>query len=224
MSDPLRMTLKVARRHGEIIKCQYLIASVYNRYYDIVFSTDISDLNAKIEPYPHQYLMGLIDGQLAACCGLYVEDTYVMKYGMIQDSHFHPHLADAGVSQQYQSWVLHEFTKLVVAEGFEGLGIGNFFLAAAHNSTFLGANDDRPWLLTSCAKLSIYEKFYHRAGIRTRFLKPFPYYRVHEKYRSEDDPMSSRLIIPGIDIPKRWYDLEIPGTYEIEKVGMSHDG
>lgn len=219
----MQITLKIAERHGEIIQCQYLIASVYNRYYDIVFSTDISDLNAKIEPYPHYYLMGLIDGRLAACCGLYVEDTYVRKYGMINERDFHPHLREAGVTDDYPIWVLHEFTKLVVAQGWEGHGLGHFMLAAAHNSTFLGANDSRPWLLTCCAKLSIFEEFYKQVGIHTRFLKPFPFYRVHEHYRSESDPMSSRLIIPHLDIPKRWYDLEIPGTYEVERFGVRHD-
>lgn len=213
------MAIKVARRHAEILQCQYLIASTYNRYYGIVFSTDIVDLNAKIEPYPHQYIMGLLDGELVACMGLYIRDTYVTKFGNVSRDNIDMLLEDAGVADRYHGWELRELTKLVVSERWEKRGIGRFFIACCHNEQFLSAGSTRPWLLTACATASIFSRLYDRIGIRTRFIKPFPYYRVHELYRSEDDPMESRLIIPELDIPPRWRRLDIPGTYEIERIG-----
>jgi hypothetical protein len=31
--------------------------------------------------------------------------------------------------------------------------------------------------------------------------------------------MESRLVIPALDIPSRWYDLPIPGEYPLEMLG-----
>jgi hypothetical protein len=69
-----------------------------------------------------------------------------------------------------------------------------------------------------CAKLSIIDRIFHRAGLRTRRIKEFPFYKVHELYRSPEDPMESRLIIPTLDIPARWYGLALPGRYDIERI------
>ncbi len=215
----MELTIKVAQRRSEILQCQYMIASIYHRYYDIVFSTDIVDLNAKIEPYPHQYIMGLLDGQLAACAGLYIGETYITRYGDVDDNDIIRLLEDAGVRDRYREFELHELTKLVVAEKWEGQGIARFFLAACHNASFLRGDAQCPWLLSTCAKLSIFRNFHQRIGINTRIIKPFPIYPVHEHYSSARDPMDSRLIIPELDIPRRWLELTVPGTYEVEEVG-----
>jgi hypothetical protein len=215
----LKMAIKIARRHAEILQCQYLIASTYNRYYGIVFSTDIVDLNAKIEPYPHQYMMGMLDGELVACVGLYIRDTYVTEFGNVSRSDIDRLLQGAGVAERYHGWELRELTKLVVSENWEKRGVARFFIACCHNESFLSAGSTRPWLLTTCATESIFSRLHDRIGIRTRIIKPFPYYRVHELYRSDDDPMESRLIIPELDIPPRWRRIDVPGTHEIECIG-----
>jgi hypothetical protein len=54
-----------------------------------------------------------------------------------------------------------------------------------------------------------------KAGCNTRVIRPFPLYKIHEKYRSESDPMDSRLMIPDLDFPKRWYDLRLPAEVEV---------
>jgi hypothetical protein len=44
-----------------VLLCRRLIAEVYNRDYEVVFSEDHYDLEAKIEPWPHRFLMALHD-------------------------------------------------------------------------------------------------------------------------------------------------------------------
>jgi hypothetical protein len=70
-------------------------------------------------------------------------------------------------------------------------------------------SDDRP-LVVFCAKRSIAHKVHQAVGLCPRRVKPFPHYKVHELYRSADDPMDSYLIIPHLDVPARWYDLALP--------------
>ena len=91
-------------------------------------------------------------------------------------------------------------------------------LGCAHSRDFLqsAAPSGKPNVLVCCAKRSIWDGLWHRAGIHTRRIKEFPFYRVHELYRSPEDPMDSRVIVPEIDIPPRWYDRRLPGEYEVE--------
>jgi len=213
-SEPIRLALRLARRYAEIVECQYLIAEVYNRYYDIVFTRDEAELDSKIEPYPHRYVMGLVDGELVAAAGLYRRDTYVERYGDIDLSDVQAAL-DAGGIDRSASDARREYTKLVVAQKWEGRGIGKFFFAATHCRDFIGSDMEGEPLLLACAKRSIWAALYDGSGIHTRRLAPFPEYRVHELYRSAEDPMDSRLIVPSVDIPPRWWDLKIPGTYEV---------
>ena len=202
------LEVRVARRYAEVVRCQYLIAEVYNKHYGIVFSKDCVDLHAKIEPYPHKYVMGLVDGEVVAAAGLYLRDTYVERYGQVTDDDLRAALgADAG---RYDPSRKREYTKLVVKDGFEGSGLGRAFFAASHSRSFLEADASEPTLLVCCAKRSIFTALYDKVGIHTRNVKPFPYYKVHEKYRSETDPMESRLIAPAIDIPPEWYAHDLP--------------
>ena len=216
---PVELEVRLARRRGEIVRCQYLIADTYNRYYDIVFSGDSVDLNAKIEPYPHKYVMGLIGGELVAAAGLYLHDTYVQRFGRVTDEEIRAILGEAGVSDRYPTYSLREYTKLVVKSGWEGLGIGRFFFAVTHSKDFLNCDKAQHPLVLSCARASVYRGLYDVAGVGTRPVKPFPIYRVHEYYSSPADPMDSRVVIPDVDIEPRWYNLSLPCTLTVEPLG-----
>ncbi len=70
----MRVEVRMAHTREDVARCQYAIAEVYNRQYDVVFSEDHHDLEAKIEPWPHRYLMVLHDATLAATIGLYLPE------------------------------------------------------------------------------------------------------------------------------------------------------
>jgi GNAT superfamily N-acetyltransferase len=215
----VKVYVSQARSRSDILACQYVIAEVYNHEYEVVFSDDRYDLDGKIEPWPHRYLMCQVDGELAATFGIYLQDTYVERFGLVTDAEVRAMLVDAGAAERFALHGKRELTKLVVRKQYRGLGLGRFLLGAAHARTFSQMETEHPRLLVSCAKRTIWHNMWTGAGIRTRVIKPFPLYRVHELYRSEDDPMDSRLIIPDLDIPARWYQLAIPGEYEIESSG-----
>jgi GNAT superfamily N-acetyltransferase len=212
----MRVQVELASTRGAILRCQYLIAETYNREYDVVFSDDRYDLAAKIEPWPHRYLMISIDGSLAGACGLYLRETYVERFGGVNDGDLQALIDAAGAAHRYRASRKREVTKLVVAQAHAGKGLGRFLLGAAHARAFLQQDTCELQLLVQCAKRSIWQNMHDRLGIRTRVVKPFPLYKVHERYRSESDPMDSRLILPEDDIPRRWYDLKVPGEHEVE--------
>ena len=204
-------------RRAEVVRCQYLIADTYNRHYDIVFSNDSVDLNAKIEPYPDRYVMGLVDGQIVAAAGLYLHNTYVERYGRVTDDEIRAVIEAAGASDRYPTFSKREYTKLVVHRDWEGRGIGRVFFAATHSRDFLNIDRHESPILVSCAKLSVFRGLYDKVGIRSRTIKAFPAYRVHELYRSADDPMESRLILPEVDIDARWYDAALPWRFQLAR-------
>jgi GNAT superfamily N-acetyltransferase len=206
----VKLVVDIARTRAAILRCQYLIAETYNRAYDIVFSDDRYDLEAKIEPWPHRYLMGTVDGEPVAAVGLYLRDTYVTRFGAVGDDDVAASLREADAFGRYRPHQLRELTKLVVHADARGGGLARAFLAIAHARAFVQLDAESPHLLVTCAKRTIWENFHDRLGIRTRLLKPFPLYRVHELYRSEADPMDSRLIIPDLDIPQRLYGAALP--------------
>lgn len=212
----MKLEVRIARTRAEILRCQYLIAETYNRQYEVVFSDDGYDLEAKIEPWPHRYVMGLADGEHVAACGLYLSDTYVERFGQVSDGEIQALVDGAGAGARYSAARKRELTKLVVDPRFRGTGLGRVFLAAAHAHDYVQLDAREPNLLIACAKRSIWENLHDRLGIRTRVIKPFPLYKVHELYRSEADPMDSRLIIPDLDIPPRWYDLALPARLDLE--------
>jgi GNAT superfamily N-acetyltransferase len=215
----VKVHLSVARSRADILQCQYLVAEAYNTAYAIVFSDDHYDLDAKIEPWPHRYLMCRVNGELAATFGLYLRDPYVERFGRVTDDDVRPLLVDAHADDRFALEGKRELTKLVVRPPYRGTGLGKLMLAAGHSRAFCQMETPRERLVIACAKRSIWKNVYDPMGIHTRVIKPFPYYRVHEFYRSEDDPMDSRLIIPDLDIPRRWYELEIPGEHEIDASG-----
>jgi hypothetical protein len=214
----MRLEVRIAQTRAEILSCQQLIAETYSREYEVVFSDDHYDLEAKIEPWPHRYVMGLVDGEHVAACGLYLRDTYVERFGQVSDSEIQALLDAGGAGGRFSASNKRELTKLVVARRFRGTGLGRHFLAAAHARGFLQLDADTPHLLVICARRSIWEHLHDRLGIRTRFIKPFPLYKIHELYRSATDPMDSRLIIPDVDIPACWYDLALPAVLNLAQV------
>jgi hypothetical protein len=199
------------------MRCRQLIAEVYNRDYEVVFSEDHYDLEAKIEPWPHRFLMVLNGRELIAACGLYMHDTYVERFGCVTDGDLKRMLHAEGVGAQYDVTRRREFTKMSVRHSWRGRGIAPWLTGAGHSKHFTDVEADCA-VMVFCAKLSIIDNIFHRAGLRTRRVKDFPLYKVHELYRSPTDPMESRMIIPKLDIPERWYELAIPGEYEIERI------
>jgi len=214
----VRVDVRIARSREEVARCQYAIAEVYNRQYGVVFSEDHHDLEAKIEPWPHRYLMVLHDGDLAATLGLYLRNTYVERFGQVQRAEFERTLGGEYMSEDYDVGRLREVTKLVVKPEYRGQNLSRFTLGCGHSRAFCQTEADAPHLITSCATRSIVAHIYEPSGLRYRYVKPFPMYKVHEFYRSPEDPMDSYLLVPEADIPPRWYGLELPGEYEVAEL------
>jgi hypothetical protein len=210
----MRFEVRVATSRDDVARCQYAIAEVYNRQYEVVFSNDHHDLEAKIEPWPHRYLMVLYGGALAATLGLYIRHTYVERFGQVASGEFEAALGAPGTREHYDVGRLRELTKLVVQPAYRGRNLSRFTLGCGHARAFCQIDAAAPHLITFCAKRSIVGHVYEPTGVRCRRVKPFPLYKVHELYRSPDDPMDSYLVVPEADIPSRWYDLRLPGEYE----------
>jgi len=213
----MKLLLRRAESRTDILRCRRLIAEVYNRDYEVVFSEDRYDLEAKIEPWPHRFLMALRGTDLVAACGLYMHDTYVERFGQVTDDDLTCLLGTVGAAGQYDVTQRREFTKMSVSHAWRGRGIAPWLTGAGHSRYFTDVERDRA-VMVFCAKMSIIDNIFHRAGLHTRTIKEFPFYKVHELYRSAEDPMESRLIIPRLDIPERWYDLALPGEYEVERL------
>jgi hypothetical protein len=212
----VNVEVRIAQTREDVGLCQYAIAEVYNREYEVVFSEDRHDLEAKIEPWPHRYLMVLHDGTLAATVGLYLRNTYVERFGQVTRDEFLRALGHPDTVEQYDVSRLREITKLVVKPEFRGQNLARFTLGAGHSRAFCQTASDAPHLVTFCSKRSIVSHVYEPAGLNRRLIKPFPMYKVHELYRSPEDPMDSYLMVPEADIPPRWYGLELPGRYETQ--------
>jgi hypothetical protein len=211
------MQLYIATSRAEILRCQYLIAKIYNEDYEVYFSEDGYDLAAKIEPWPHRYMYGTIDGEMVAAAGLYLFDTYVERFGNASEEEMDAVIAAGDPDRRYSAARKREVTKVSVRREWRRRHVGSFFFGASHARAFVQLEADEPCVLVSCGKLSIYRRILEPIGIAARTIKPFPVYKVHERYRSASDPMESRLLIPERDVPARFYDLAFPGEYEIEQ-------
>ena len=214
----MRVEVHMAATREDVARCQYAIAEVYNRQYEVVFSVDHHDLEAKIEPWPHRYLMVVANGTLVATLGLYLRNTYVERFGQVERAEFERTLGTPNTAEHYDVSRLRELCKLVVQPEFRGQSLSRFTLCCGHARSFCQTDADAPHLITFCAKRSIVDHVYKGTGISPRVIKPFPMYKVHELYRSPEDPMDSYLTVPQADIPSRWYDLELPGEYEIAEL------
>ena len=216
------LDLRIAHSIKDRVHCKYLIASIYNAKYGIFFSKEMANPNARVEPWPHEFLMAFIDGQLAACAGIYIRSTYVDRFGNVAPQEFQSVLDAALCSDQYTIENKCELTKLVVHPAYQRLGIDVFFGGAIHSKDFVNLkragdldNFSGDRIIVNCARRKMYDYFYGPLGIHTRKVKDFPRYAAHQKYSSADDPMETHMIIPHLDIPPKWLNLAIPGNYDI---------
>lgn len=213
----MRVRISVAERQADILRCQYFIAELYNKHFEIMFSEDMHDLGARIEPYPHRYLMAVgPEQELVGVIGLYVRETYVERYGEITAEDIDTLLAEAGQQEQYRDASVRELTKLVVRPDLYKLGLARALHEIAHCPDFLRWRADGPVLLTFCAKVSLIRSMLVPVGrISSRFLAPFPRYPIHDEYSSNDDPMESHLVIPELDVPQDLLQLHLPVELEL---------
>ena len=211
----MRIRLAIADSSGEVLRCRQLVGDVYHRRYGVVFSSDTYDLDRKIEPWPHRFLMGFVDGELAAVCGLYVRNTYVERFGKVSHEDVAATLRQAGLNGEYDPAARRELTKLVVSPRLRNSGLGPLFIAISHARAFVDLDAPAPPLVTFCIVRSM-RRLVERHGIRVRALKPFPYYKVHELYRSERNPMDSYVVIPHLDVPAHFRELAIPGEHDLD--------
>lgn len=211
----MRIRLAIAASSGEVLRCRQLVADVYSRRYGVVFSSDTYDLEQKIEPWPHRFLMGFIGNELSAVCGLYVRNTYVERFGLVTHDEVGASLRQAGVEGGYDPAARRELTKLVVAPRLRNSGLGPLFIAISHARAFVDLDAPTSPLVTFCIVRSM-RRLVERHGVRPRPLKPFPLYKVHELYRSERNPMDSYLVIPHLDVPPHFRQLRIPGEHDLD--------
>ncbi len=211
----MKLRLEIAAGSAAVLRCRQLVGEVYHRRYGVVFSSDTYDLDRKIEPWPHRFLMGFIGDELAAVSGLYLRNTYVERFGGVTDPEVGARLREAGLDGRYDPAARRELTKLVVAPRLRNSGLGPLFIAIAHARAFVELDAARPPLVTFCVVRSM-RRLVERHGIRPRHLKPFPHYKVHELYRSERNPMDSYLVIPHLDVPATFRDLRIPGEHDLD--------
>jgi GNAT superfamily N-acetyltransferase len=210
------LQFKIAKSHSEVHQCQSLIAEIYYKKLGITFSEFKFDPDAKVELYPHHYLMGLVNGELIACMGLYLHSTNPERYGKVTEQDIDRLLVEAGVANRYSGKYIRELSKFVVKEEWRKKGVGKLLMGAAHSKDFIYMDEDKPHLLVTCANRSIFKYFSDSLGIHTRTIKSVPFYKIHESYRFEHDPMESRLTIPDIDIPAQWYYAKLPRESEFE--------
>ncbi len=211
----MKVRFEIARESADVLRCRQLVAEIYNAQYGVVFSEDVYDLEAKIEPWPHRFLMASAGGSLAGACGLYMRNTYVERFGLVTDAEVTAALRDAGVEGRYDPANRREVTKVVVARQFLNGKLYPTLNAFALARAFLDMESERPPLVTCCVTRSV-RRLIARQGIRLRRLKPFPVYKMHEAYRSESNPMDSYLVIPELDVPASFRDLAIPAEYDLD--------
>lgn len=204
-----QLSLSLAETAEQIEACRVLITETYEREYGVRMSYDESDPNGSVERMPDRLVMGRSNGELVACAGLYIGETYIERYGEVDPAEVDRMVVDAGVLEETPR-VHVEYTKAVVRKDLTGRGLGRLFFGAAHNRDFLSIDGRAPALLV-CGKLSVLGLF-RAVNIRTRRIREFPFYQNHARYRAPGDPMESHLIIPEIDIHPRWYDRSLPFT------------
>jgi len=211
------LEISLADKWSQQLACKYNTSEIYFKHYRGIFADDGFGIEAHMEPYPDRFLMGRIDNGLVGSVGLYLAECYVMNYGGVTHSDIQKLLEAASVADRYKDAPIREITKLAVRE--EGKGFGKLLLRYAHSRYFLRADaPEKSVLLVICATKGIFENFWDRLGIRTRFIKPFPDYALHSGYRKAANAMESRLIIPELDIPSEIRNLTLPASVEVETI------
>lgn len=217
MTVPVDLQVRLVTTEADAAACQALIASVYASRYGVSMTDAKVDPNGRVESFPDRYAMGLVGDELVACTGLYTRRTYVERFGDVSDADIARVLDEAGVKDGHLRRRF-EYTKIVVKPRWCGRGIGQTFIGATHARAFLCAEPTEqaglPPIVLVCANLRVF-RLWERVGVRTRRLKSFPTYANHERYRSDDNPMESRLVIPELDVDPRWYDMPLPGAVRV---------
>ena len=201
------MHIRRAESDEEQQACKDLIARVYRDAYGVTLTDGTTDPDGGLERFPDRFAMGTVDGRLVATCGLYTSDTYVERYGLVSREALDEALEAAEVSPydvRGRERPFYEYTKVVVDPAFGKRGFGRQFLAATHSRSFLHGPDGIVPFLLVCARLSVF-RLWDAMGLRTRYLRDFPIYRNHARYRSPEDPMESRLVVPERDVAARWF-------------------
>lgn len=217
-TEELPIEVHIASTPEEIAQCKALAAEVYEREYGVRLTDHLLNPLGYRERFPDRFVMGYVNGRFALSAGLYVGETYAQMFGRLTNDDIRPVLEEAGCPEAIDRPRV-EYTKLVIKPEFARKGLGRRFLGMTHSRDFLSVDGGLPLLLL-CGRRSMFQLF-HSVGIRTRTLKPFPWYRNHERYRSASDPMESRLVIPELDIEKRWFEFSFDDASP-ETLGAIH--
>lgn len=206
----MKIAIAPASTPAEIRACRELVAQVYGEAYGVRFSETEFNLDERVEGWPDRFLMALSGKKLAACLGIYDGPTYVERFGGVTAADLDPLLKAAGVRPEAagRRWV--ELARMTTNREFRSRHVGLLLTGAAHSMEFLDARKAGLPLVLTCLRLSLSEKFWGHISVGCRTIKPFPEYRIHDRYRIPGDPMVSRLTIPEVDVPARWLNLKLP--------------
>jgi hypothetical protein len=206
------VTVERAERPSAIRACRQLIRDVYQTRYGVSFTGRRPDPGARLEPWPDRFVFARVGDAIVAAAGVYERATYVERFGGVSRDDIARAAVGAGSAPTRD---VVEYTKLVVAPGWSGGGLGTLFLAVTHSRGFLAPDGGPTPLVLACGKLSVFATLYERARIRTRTLAAFPHYPSHERYRSPVDPMESRLVVPELDLDPITLSLQLPLTLDL---------
>jgi hypothetical protein len=213
---PRAIHIKIARTEAEIRACKGLIAENWKRNYDVNFSEEDFNLDKYTEKYPDAFAMGIVDEELVITGGLYIHENYTERFGGVTKKEIDEKLIKLGLRWKFNSSLAREYTKLAIRPSWEGKGIGKIMHMAIFNRNFLNYGSKLEHFYVLCAKDKIFNALYAPHNLRTHYLKPFPYYDIHNLYRTREDSFESRMVIPSVDAPSFWYELEYDKTYEVD--------
>lgn len=210
-----RITIQPAETADEIARCHELIAEVYYRYYGVRLTRLPSDPDASHESFPDKCLMVLDEGHLIGSGGLYLQHTYVERFGGVTPEDVNRVLREAGAWPRHSGLRLREITRVVVVDHPHKREALSALVLALHSAAALESLAAMPSAVVACAKPSMFERLFTAAGIRTRFLKPFAPYAAHRRYATPGTTMESRLVIPELDVPLSWQYAALPLTLDL---------
>jgi hypothetical protein len=208
----MTVTVERAERPADVRACRRLISALYGERYGVSFTRGRPDPLRRLEPWPDRFVLGRVGSTPVAAAGVYERATYVERFGGVSRDDIKRVAAAAGAMPTRQ---VVEYTKLVVAPEWSGVGLGAMFLAVTHSRGFLAPEGGPTPLVLACGKLSVFESLYARARIQTRTIAEFPVYPSHERYRSASDPMESRLVVPDLDLDPIFLSLQLPLTLDL---------
>ncbi|MBT6119942.1 hypothetical protein HOH45_00575 [bacterium] len=199
-------TLEIVKNDSERKRCQELMASIYYKKYGVTLINQLPISKDPIERFPDNLLMAKSNGQVIGSIGAYLENSYALEYGNISFEEINQKI------DLTSNFEIRELTKLVVNESFiNSRQIGLNLVKSTLNSQFLKfKKTDSKKIVLICSKRSVLKAFFHSSGIKTHFLKHFPYYFCHSKYVSKKFPMEIHYIDYDKDIPSKIKDTTLP--------------